>query len=104
MDYVKGILSGIAAIFIAEFVFAWPYLSRSRATGMAALAGLLVESIFSPRFWIVGLLLFALFFATSRGRTILRVALFWFPTIAVSAIGFAFLGLCAYLLIRFRPQ
>lgn len=27
MNYAKGILSGIAAIFIAEFVFAWPFLA-----------------------------------------------------------------------------
>ncbi len=52
MDYVRGVLSGIAAIFIAEFVFAWPFLRGSKATGLAALIALFVESLLSPRFWI----------------------------------------------------
>ena len=104
MDFVKGILSGLAAIFIAESAFLWPFLRGSKATGLAALASLFVESIFSPRFWIVGVLLFGLFFAASRGRTILRVLFFWIPTVVVSALGFAFLGMCAYLLIHSRHQ
>jgi hypothetical protein len=104
MDYVKGILSGLAAIFIAEFWFFWPFLRGSKATGLAALAGLFVASIFSPRFWIVAVLLFGLFFAASRSSTILRVLFFWIPTLVVSALGFTFLGLCTYLFIRFRHQ
>jgi hypothetical protein len=91
MDYVKGILSAFAAIFLAEFWFFWPLLKGSKATGMAALANLFVERIFSPRFWIVGALLFGLFFAASRGSTILKVLFFWVPTLVVSALGFAFL-------------
>jgi hypothetical protein len=37
MGYIKGILSGLAAIFVAEFVFVWPFLkgSKSRWTGCA---------------------------------------------------------------------
>jgi hypothetical protein len=104
MDYVKGILSGLAAIFIAEFAFSWPFFRGSKATGLAALAATFVESIFSPRFWIVGVLLFGLFFTASRSRTILRVLFFWIPTLVVSALGFAFLGLCTYLFIHFRHQ
>jgi nucleoside recognition membrane protein YjiH len=104
MDYVKGILSGLAAIFIAEFAFFWPLLRGSKATGLAALAALFVESIFSPRFWIVGVLLFGLFFAASRSSSILRVLFFWIPTLVVSALGFAFLGMCTYLFMRFRHQ
>jgi hypothetical protein len=104
MDYVKGILSGLAAIFIAEFAFAWPFLRGSKATGLGALAGLFLESIFSPRCWVVGVLLFGLFFAASRSGTILRVLFFWIPTLVVSALGVAFLGMCTYLLIRFRHQ
>lgn len=97
MNYAIGVLSGIAAIFIAEFVFAWPFLSRSKAIGLGALIGLSVESLFSPRFWIVAILAFGLFFAAGRGRTILRVLFFWIPTLAVSAVGFTFLGLFGYL-------
>jgi hypothetical protein len=56
-----------------------------------------VENILSLRFWIVGILLSVLFFAASRGTAVLRVLFFWIPTVAVSTLGFAFLGLIAYL-------
>ncbi len=97
MDHIKGILSGSAAIFVAEFVFFWPLLNGSKATGLAALKGLLVESIFSPRFWVVGVLLFGLFFAASRGRTVLRVLFFWIPTLTISALGFSIVAMYAFL-------
>jgi hypothetical protein len=74
------------------FAFFWPLLKGSEATGLAALAALFVESIFSPRFWIVGILLFGLFFAASRSSSILRVLFFWIPTLVVSALGFAVFG------------
>ncbi|HEV2467866.1 MAG TPA: hypothetical protein VGS78_01625 [Candidatus Sulfotelmatobacter sp.] len=102
MNYAKGVLGAIAALFIAEFVFAWPFLSRSKATGLAALVGLSVESLFSPRFWIVAIPAFGLFFAASRGRTILRLLFFWIPTLVVSAVGFTFLGLFGYLAVISR--
>lgn len=104
MGYVKDILSGLAAIFIAEFAFSWPFFSSSKATGLAALAANFVESLFSPKFWIVGILLFGLFFTASRSRTTLRVLFFWIPTLVVLSLGFAFLGLCTHLFIRFRHQ
>ena len=100
MDYVKGIISGLAAVIVAEFVFFWPILSGSKATGLAVLKALLIESILSPRFWIVGVLLFALFFAASRGNTFFRVLLFWIPTVTVSALGFSIVALYAYLFFR----
>jgi hypothetical protein len=103
MDYVKGILSGSAAILIAEFVFFWPTLRATKATGLAAGIGLLVGSILSPRFWIIGVLLFGLFFAASRlGNKGLRVFLFWIPTLAVSCFTIAVVALIAYVLVRFR--
>src|SRR5262245_12647449 len=97
MDYIKGILGGLAAIFVAEFVFFWPTLNGSETTGVGALKGLLVESILSPRFWIVGVLLFGLFFAASRGSTVFRVVCFWIPTLTVLALGVSIVALNAYL-------
>jgi hypothetical protein len=41
MDYIKAILSGLAAIFVAEFAFLWPILNSSKATGLAVLKVLL---------------------------------------------------------------
>ena len=104
MDYIKGILSGLAAIFVAEFVFFWPTLSGSKATGLAVLKGLLAGSVFSPRFWIVGVLLFGVFFAASRGSTVLRVLFFWIPTLTVSALGFSIVAMYAYLYRIARHQ
>jgi hypothetical protein len=64
-----------------------------------------LESMFSPKFWIIAMLVFALFFLASRGNALLRVLFFWIPTVAVSAIGFAFLGLWAYLaVVLFRQR
>lgn len=97
VDYVKGILCGLAAIFVAESVFFWPILGGEKATGVAVLKYLLLESILSPRFWTVGILLFGLLFAASRGSTVLRVLFFWIPTITVSALGFLIVAAYAYL-------
>jgi uncharacterized membrane protein AbrB (regulator of aidB expression) len=103
MDYIKGILSGLAAIFIAEFVCFSPFLRGSKATGLTAVVALLVENIFSPKFWIVGVLLFWLFFAASRlGNKASRVVLFWIPTLTVSCFTIAVVALIAYVLVRFR--
>jgi hypothetical protein len=49
MAYAKGILSGLAAILLAEIVPGGPLfsvISTEKATGPAALAGGLVESLF----------------------------------------------------------
>ncbi|PYX95888.1 MAG: hypothetical protein DMG71_07790, partial [Acidobacteria bacterium] len=89
MDYFKGILSAIAAIFLAECVpGSWSVfkgISARKATGLGAVAGGLVESIFSPMFWILAVLFFTLFFAASRlANKPLRVFLFWIPTMLIS--------------------
>lgn len=99
MDYIKGILSGLAAIFAAEFVFFWPMVSAEKATGLAVLKALLAESIFSPRFWMVGVLMFGLFFAATRGNTVLRVLFFWIPTLTVSLVGFSIAAIYGYILL-----
>jgi hypothetical protein len=100
MSYLTGVLSALAAIFIAAFVSIWPSLRGSKATGLAVL----LASPLSLRFWIVGILVFGVFFAASRGSTILRVLFFWIPTLVVSALGFAFLGLLTYVVAISRHQ
>jgi hypothetical protein len=111
MNYVKAILSGLAAIFLAEFVPGpWSMfkgISEQKATGLGAVAGGLMESAFSPLFWTLVLLFFALFFAASRlGNKILRVFLFWIPTLTVSALGTAIVALITYFVvfIHFRDR
>ena len=63
-----------------------------------------LESLLSLRFWIIGILLFGLFFAASRGSTILRVLFFWIPTLVVSVLGFVFLGFLTYVVAISRRQ
>lgn len=93
MTHAKGILSGLAAIFIAEFAFAWPFLRGSRATSLTALLTLLLGSLLSLKFWFVGLLLFGLFIVASRGNSALKVVFFWIPTVAASTVVMAFAAL-----------
>jgi hypothetical protein len=104
MDYVKGILSGLAAIILAECVpgpwSAFRGISQERATGLAAIAGGLAESAFLPLFWILAALFFALFFAASRlSNKVLRVFLFWIPTLTVSVLCIAIVALITYLFV-----
>jgi hypothetical protein len=107
MDYVKGILSGVAAIVFAECVpgpwSAFRGMSQEKATGLAAVAGGLAESLFSPLFWILAVVFFALFFAAGRLRNkVLRVFLFWIPTLTVSVLWVAIVALISYVFIRAR--
>jgi hypothetical protein len=104
MDYVKGILCGFAAVLIAEFAFLWSVLGGAKAIGRAAFVWMLVESILSPKFWIIAVLSFGVFFAASRASTILRVLFFWIPTVAVSALGCAMIGLYTYLALSPPPK
>jgi hypothetical protein len=109
MDYVKGILSGLAAIFLAESVPGpWSIfegISEQKATGLGAVAGGLTKSAFSPLFWALSLLFFSLFFVGSRlGSKILRVFLFWIPTLTVSVLGTAIVALFTYVFIHFRDR
>ncbi|MGA8271566.1 MAG: hypothetical protein WB919_08405 [Candidatus Sulfotelmatobacter sp.] len=106
MNYVKIILSGLAAVFLAESVGAWSMfkgISEQKATGLGAVAGGLMWSVSSPLFWTLALLFFALFFAASRvGNKILRVCLFWIPAVTVSVLVVAIVALFTYLSIHFR--
>ena len=109
MAYLKGILSGLAAIIIAEGLLSLSPLFRgingSKATGLAAVLGLLVETLFSPFFWIFAILIFAIFFAASRlGNKALRVVFFWIPTLTAVGVVVTIAALISYLVIfiRFR--
>ncbi len=106
MNYAKGILSGLAAILLAEFIpgsSVFKVISTEKATGLAALAGGLAESIFSLLFWILAVLFFAMFFSASRlENKFLRVFLFWFPTLSVSTFGLGIVALFTFVFIRFR--
>jgi hypothetical protein len=107
MAYLKDILSGLGAIIIAEFVPGPWSLTQvfrgSKATGIAAVAGYVAESFFSPLFWMVAILIFAIFFAASRlDNKALRVVFFWIPTLTATGSVVAFAALISYVVLRFR--
>jgi len=108
MNYAKAILSGLAAITVAELVpgpWSLRLLGNSKAIGMFAVAGGLLESFFSPLFWILAILLFVAFVAASRlGSRPLRIVLFWIPTVTVAVLCCGFVALITYLFIHFRTS
>jgi len=107
MSYFKAILSMLAALFIAEcFPVPWsPFhgISQEKATGLAAVAGGLVESALSPSFWLVAILLFALFLSAGRlGNTALRICLFWIPAVTASLFCVASVTTLTFLFLHYR--
>ncbi|HYM76347.1 MAG TPA: hypothetical protein VE377_10260 [Candidatus Dormibacteraeota bacterium] len=105
MGYAKGILSGLAALILAELVpIVWSvYRSNAKATGLAVFAAELLENFFSPLFWVLLISSLGLFFAASRsGSTALQVIFFWIPTVTILTVAGAIMGLIALLVIRVR--
>jgi hypothetical protein len=104
---VRMVLSGLAATFVAllapGFVIALRDMNQQKATGLAATAGGLSASVFSPWFWILAVSFFGLFFTVSRlNNKALRVTLFWTPTIIISTLGCGLFGLFAYAWLHVR--
>ena len=104
---VRVVLSAVAALFVAligpGLVVSLRDLSQQKATGLAAVAGGFSATIWSPLFWILAVLFFALFFAASRlSSKPLRVILFWTPVSVISAVGFGIFALLAYAWVHFR--
>jgi hypothetical protein len=104
MAILRGMLSALAGVFIGllgpGLFFA---LNNSKATGLAAVVGGLLESVFFPLFWILAVLFFALFFAASRlSSKPLRVLLFWTPVTAISMLGLGIFSLFTPLWLHLR--
>ena len=107
MTYLRGALSGVAAIVLAlilpGLVYTLRSISQSKATGIAATAGGLVGALFSPLFWILAAAFFAFFFwAGGRSNLALRVMLFWVPAVLTCLLGFGITALIAYSFLRSR--
>jgi hypothetical protein len=102
MDYIKVILSGLAAIFLAWVVVLWPvfrHISGAKAIGL----DVSVAVLSAPALWILAGLFFALFVAASRiGNTPLKVSFFWIPTLLLSTSGVAIAALLTYAFIRLK--
>src|SRR6266700_291925 len=100
MVYAKNTLCMLTAIlaglFGPGFWIAFRGISQEKATGLAAVAGGLLESLLSPLSWILAIVVFGLLFAASHlGSKGLRVLLFWIPSLAISILGFCLFSLFA---------
>ena len=107
MTTLRGVLSAVSAIVIAllapGLMFAFRGVNNSKATGLAAFAGGFLEALYSPLFWILAILFFALFFAASRlSSKPLRIFLFWTPVTAISMLGLAIFSLFTYVWFHVR--
>lgn len=99
--YVKTALTSLTSMILAMFVPTfWSSvrnISQEKATGLAAVAGGLLENLYTGLFLILFLLFLAVFFLTGRlGNRSLRILLFWVPTIAVCVFSVSIWGLFAY--------
>jgi hypothetical protein len=101
--YLRVALSVVAAILFALLV-PWLFaLGGPKTIGLGAIAAVLLGSIVSPWIWLIVVVMFTLFFMASRlSSKVLRVLLFWTPTIAISTLGVGIFGLvtCAWMLLR----
>ncbi|HXJ85324.1 MAG TPA: hypothetical protein VMS18_00775 [Candidatus Binatia bacterium] len=107
MTTLRCVLSVLAAICVGllgpGLIFALQGINNSKATGIGVVAGGLMESLFSPLFWILAIASFALFFAASRlSSKPLRILLFWTPVTAISILGLGFFSLITFVWIHFR--
>lgn len=107
MTILRGTLSALAAVFLGliypRLFSSFVGINNSKATGLAAVVGGFLESIYSPWFWIIAVLFFALFFAASRlSSKPLRILLFWTPATAISILGLSIFSLFAFLWLQVR--
>ena len=67
MNYAKAALSGVAGVGAAllgpGLLYAFWKTGQQKATGIGVVMGGFWESLMSPRFWILAILLSCLFFA-----------------------------------------
>jgi hypothetical protein len=109
MTYLRIILSAVAAILLAEFVPGpWSMfrgMSTEKATSLAAVVGGFIGSLFSPLFWVLAIVFFAMFFYASRlGNKVLRILLFWTPALLLSTLVVLVAALVVFALHHFPRQ
>jgi hypothetical protein len=105
---LKILLSGITTITLlligGPIVMMYPAIRAEKATGLAAVAGGLTEALHTPLFWFAGVLFFFLFWWVGRLHSkILRVLLFWVPTVLLTVVGSLIFALVMYAYMH-RPN
>jgi hypothetical protein len=104
----KFLLSGISTITILligwPIIMMYPALKAEKATSLAAVAGALTNAVFSPQFWLSAILLLLFFWYTSQfSSRILRLVLFWIPTVFATVIGGVVFAVASYAYLH-RPR
>jgi hypothetical protein len=98
--YLRVALSGTAAIFVAllvPFYLLMAPIGSASAIAIDLITAVLRASIVSPRLWLIAIVFFGLFFlASGLNSKVMRVVLFWIPTLAVSTFGFGISALWTY--------
>lgn len=107
MTLTKFLLSGISTITILlvgwPIVMMYPVLREEKATGLAAVAGGFTAALLTPQFWLSAILLLLFFWYTSQlNSKILRLLLFWIPTIFATVIGAIVFVMTSYFYLH-RP-
>lgn len=93
MDYLKGVLATIAALFLSVWIPTIWTLARDfgteKATGIEVVTWGILGSIASLWFWIIAILFSACFYFSARFENkVARIAFFWIPTVTASVVGF----------------
>lgn len=107
MTLLKVLLNGINTIII--LLIGWPLtmyqaIWSEKATSSAAVAGIFTEALHAPSFWFCGFLLCLFFWYVGRlDSKILRVVLFWVPTIFSTVVGSLVFALVMYAYMH-RPN
>lgn len=101
MNYLKTALSAVAAVTLVllgpSVVMAIRH--QEKATGLAVLTA----ELLSPVFWLLGLVVFGLFWIAGRlANKFLRIFLFWIPATSISAVGCIVLTLILCVIFRFH--
>jgi len=104
----KFLLSGLSTLVILvigwPIIMTYPAIKSEKATGIAVFIGGFTEALFTLWFWLSAILLLLFFWYTSQlGSRILRLLLFWIPTVLATVLGSAVFTLYGYLL-RHRPK
>lgn len=108
--YLKSVLSALSAIFLALLLpslfglfSAFRGIGQEKATGIAVVGAGFLEALFSPIVWALAVIFaVAFFFAGRLQNTILRVLLFWIPTVVTCVFGLGLTTLYGYIFLHFR--
>ena len=98
MIYLRASLSALAAVVLAGGSLMWAHLRTTQAPAAFGFRVVKIQTLFSAKFGALAALFLVMFFVAGQvGSKLVRVSLFWIPTVLLSLIGVAYIALFAYL-------